>query len=406
MEDYGRQRPYGGMQVQPYNGGPCNGDFRSYSASYGTATENNMYDVKKGKSIERSKSWGITDPELQRKKRVASYKMYSVEGKVKGSFRKSFRWLKHRYTQVIRAYAVNKPWALGFLMDIFGALLMLRALSLAPEVMNVFDWIGITVAGIGTIGFSAVGVGAGGEEQKASLISVFQLLWLALVVLLNAWLHIYKRQRREQELMEYEVVEEIIYGLESGVLFGMASVVSKMGFVFVEQGFSAMFIPMCISISICCSGTGFFYQTRGLKHGRAIVVSTCAAVASIVTGVVAGMFALGEKLPSSPSGRLLLLLGWCCITGDFITTYQTSSKVIPAVKTDECRKRFQHKADNNISHAKGYKPKCGYPSSNTAPSLIIRFKRERLRLRFSDFHLLDICSCGNSYKIRELVINS
>jgi drug/metabolite transporter (DMT)-like permease len=86
-------------------------------------------------------------------------------------------------------------------MDIVGALLMLRALSLAPvsvvqpvsgcglailsvfshfylkEVMNVFDWIGITVAGIGTIG-----VGAGGEEQEASLISVFQLLWLALVV--------------------------------------------------------------------------------------------------------------------------------------------------------------------------------------------------------------------------------
>ncbi|KAJ4882987.1 hypothetical protein Rs2_33080 [Raphanus sativus] len=99
MEDYGSQRPYGGMQIQPYNG---NGDFRSYSASYGTATENNMYDVKKGKSIGRSKSLGIiTDPELQRKKRVASYKMYSVEGKVKGSFRKSFRWLKHKYTQVV-----------------------------------------------------------------------------------------------------------------------------------------------------------------------------------------------------------------------------------------------------------------------------------------------------------------
>ncbi|KAL0680890.1 hypothetical protein Bca4012_047737 [Brassica carinata] len=422
MDHYGRQPPYGdgGMQIQPYHGGPRTGDFRSYSASYATATENNIYDIKKGKSIERSKSWGITDPELLRKKRVASYKMYSVEGKVKGSFRKSFRWLKQSRRsflvgavrekdrimwesicltlaatagnnigkvlqkkgtiilpplslklKVIRAYAGNKPWALGFLMDIFGALLMLRALSLAPvsvvqpvsgcglailsvfshfylkEVMNVFDWIGITMAGIGTIG-----VGAGGEEQVASLISVFQLLWLALVVaflfvgysftcvshfqvLLNAWLHIYKRQRREQELpcfgvqMEYEVVEEIIYGLESGVLFGMASVVSKMGFVFVEQGFSAMFIPMCISISICCSGTGFFYQvyaflrplsylhlseectvTRGLKHGRAIVVSTCAAVASIVTGVVAGMFALGEKLPTSPSGRLLLLLGW------------------------------------------------------------------------------------------------
>ena len=40
-------------------------------------------------------------------------------------------------------------------------------------------------------------------------------------------------------------------------------------------------------------------QTRGSKHVRAIVVSTCAA-----------MLALGEKLPSAPTARLSLLLGW------------------------------------------------------------------------------------------------
>ncbi|XP_007012321.2 PREDICTED: probable magnesium transporter NIPA9 [Theobroma cacao] len=239
--------------------------------------------------------------------------------------------------KVIRAYAVNKSWVIGFLMDICGALLMLRALSLAPvsviqpvsgcglailsifshfylqEVMNVIDWMGITLAGIGTIG-----VGAGGEEQEASSVSMLQLPWLAffvmiLFVLLNGWLRICKRQRREQELMEYEVVEEIIYGLESGILFGMASVISKMGFVFAEQGFSRMLIPLCVSISICCSGTGFYYQTRGLKHGRAIVISTCAAVASIVTGVLAGMLALGERLPSAPVARISLLLGWLFI---------------------------------------------------------------------------------------------
>ncbi|KAH7574694.1 hypothetical protein JRO89_XS03G0331700 [Xanthoceras sorbifolium] len=164
--------------------------------------------------------------------------------------------------KVIRAYAVNRAWLIGFLMDIFGALLMLRALSQAPvsviqpvsgsglailsifshfylkEVMNAIDWMGITLAGIGTIG-----VGAGGEEQEASSISVFQLPWLAFSVchlvcrdiviliphilldppeqvLLNGWLRIFKRQRREQEMVEYEVVEEIIYGLESGILFG------------------------------------------------------------------------------------------------------------------------------------------------------------------------------------------
>jgi len=114
-------------------------------------------------------------------------------------------------------------------------------------------------------------------------------------------------------MMEYEVVEEIIYGLESGILFGMASVISKMGFVFLEQGFHRMLVPICISISVSCSGTGFYYQTRGLKHGRAIVVSTCAAVASIVTGVLAGMLALGERLPTALTARVSLLLGWLLI---------------------------------------------------------------------------------------------
>lgn len=34
--------------------------------------------------------------------------------------------------QVLRAYAFNKAWVMGFLMDLFGAFLMLLALSQAP----------------------------------------------------------------------------------------------------------------------------------------------------------------------------------------------------------------------------------------------------------------------------------
>ncbi|KAG5098727.1 hypothetical protein JHK82_048581 [Glycine max] len=239
--------------------------------------------------------------------------------------------------KVIRSYALNKTWVVGFLIDIFGALLMLRALSLAPvsviqpvsgcglailsifshfylkEVMNAVDWVGITLAGFGTIG-----VGAGGEEQEVVALSIFHIPGLAFIVfilfiLLSGWLRICKRQRREQEMMEYDVVEEVIYGFESGILFGMSSVISKMGFLFLEQGFPKLLVPMCIMISVCCSGTGIYYQTRGLKHGRAIVVSTCAAVASILTGVLAGMLALGERLPSEPKARLALLLGWLLI---------------------------------------------------------------------------------------------
>ncbi|KAK9099391.1 hypothetical protein Syun_026436 [Stephania yunnanensis] len=86
-------------------------DLRCYSASYTTSTvsqthmsnNNNNKDVKfkKSKNGSSSKSWSFNDPELQRKKRVASYKVYAVEGKMKGSFRKSFRWLKDRYSQVV-----------------------------------------------------------------------------------------------------------------------------------------------------------------------------------------------------------------------------------------------------------------------------------------------------------------
>ncbi|XP_058068961.1 probable magnesium transporter NIPA9 isoform X1 [Magnolia sinica] len=196
--------------------------------------------------------------------------------------------------KVIRAYIFNKAWIIGFLMDIFGALLMLRALSQAPpvsgcglailsvfshfylkEVMNALDWVGIVMAGVGTIG-----VGIGGEEQQASAISLFNIPWLVFIVtilfvLLNAWLRICKRQRREQELVDSEVIEEIIYGLESGILFGMASVISKMGFVFSEQGYSNIVVPVCLSISICCSGTGFVYQACPTHRTNIILFPTC-----------------------------------------------------------------------------------------------------------------------------------
>ncbi|KAI6679931.1 hypothetical protein NL676_033812 [Syzygium grande] len=291
--------------------------------------------------------------------------------------------------KVIRAYALNREWAVGFLMDILGALLMLIALSQAPvsviqpvsgcglailsvfshfylkEVMNVVDWLGITLAGIGTIG-----VGAGGEEQVASAISIFHLPWLAFIVavlfvLLNAWLRIFRRHRRQQEMMEYEVVEEIIYGLESGILFGMASVVSKMGFLFMEQGFSRMLVPVCIGISISCSGTGFFYQTRGLKHGRAIVVSTCAAVASIVSGVLAGMLALGEKLPSAPVARLLLLLGWLLIIVGVILLV-SSARLVRLLP-----RRFRQLVPGGVGRNSGLRRSGSVHAKDTSPSAVI-----------------------------------
>ncbi|CAL0327138.1 unnamed protein product [Lupinus luteus] len=86
------------MQIESYHGAPRPDDYNSYSTSH-VQTQMGK-DLKKGKSISRflTKSWSIADPEITRKKRVAGYKMYYVEGKVKDCFRKSFRWLKNKCT--------------------------------------------------------------------------------------------------------------------------------------------------------------------------------------------------------------------------------------------------------------------------------------------------------------------
>ncbi|MBA0703376.1 hypothetical protein Golax_015703 [Gossypium laxum] len=99
------------QQIESKNGINGMQDVRCYSASNGGSTmtngrtqiPNNVDKFKKSKSSNGScsKSWNLNDPELRRKKRVASYRVYSVEGKVKGSLKKSFRWLKERYVRVV-----------------------------------------------------------------------------------------------------------------------------------------------------------------------------------------------------------------------------------------------------------------------------------------------------------------
>ncbi|XP_057471960.1 uncharacterized protein LOC130760599 [Actinidia eriantha] len=45
--------------------------------------------------------WQTSDREVKRKKRVAAYKAYAVEGKVKASLRNSFRWVKNKYSAIV-----------------------------------------------------------------------------------------------------------------------------------------------------------------------------------------------------------------------------------------------------------------------------------------------------------------
>ncbi|CAN6477957.1 unnamed protein product [Victoria cruziana] len=55
---------------------------------------------KKGGSF--VKSWAFNDPEMKRRRRIASYKVYAIEGKVKASLRKGIRWIKSKCSKLIR----------------------------------------------------------------------------------------------------------------------------------------------------------------------------------------------------------------------------------------------------------------------------------------------------------------
>ncbi|CAN8280312.1 unnamed protein product [Cochlearia groenlandica] len=51
--------------------------------------------------IASSAAWRFIDPETRRKKRIATYKAYAMEGKVKSTVKKGVRWIKTRCSQII-----------------------------------------------------------------------------------------------------------------------------------------------------------------------------------------------------------------------------------------------------------------------------------------------------------------
>lgn len=49
-------------------------------------------------------SWGLSNAEMKRKKRITRYKAYTVEGKVKSSLKKGFRWIKNKCSHIVHAF--------------------------------------------------------------------------------------------------------------------------------------------------------------------------------------------------------------------------------------------------------------------------------------------------------------
>ncbi|KAJ7565379.1 hypothetical protein O6H91_02G058100 [Diphasiastrum complanatum] len=88
----------GDRRMQVYNSD-------AYPNSFGTNFSDSGPPEKSKKKGQSSRSWSLhNDPELKRKTRVASYKVFSVEGRVKSSVKRTFRWLKGKYLEVRYGY--------------------------------------------------------------------------------------------------------------------------------------------------------------------------------------------------------------------------------------------------------------------------------------------------------------
>ncbi|KAJ0025934.1 hypothetical protein Pint_07887 [Pistacia integerrima] len=64
----------------------------SFSGEFGFQDRSNSYTF--------NGPYSKADPELKRKKRIASYNVFTMEGKVKSSVRNSFKWIKNKVTDV------------------------------------------------------------------------------------------------------------------------------------------------------------------------------------------------------------------------------------------------------------------------------------------------------------------
>ncbi|TKY61735.1 ATP-dependent DNA helicase Q 1 [Spatholobus suberectus] len=90
MESYGSgQRPYGGERRMEVVSGKSHGWSGTRSPDSAQGSE---------------KPRRFSDPEAKRKKRIAKYKVYGVEGKVKATLRKGLRWIKKKCSQIAHGY--------------------------------------------------------------------------------------------------------------------------------------------------------------------------------------------------------------------------------------------------------------------------------------------------------------
>ncbi|KAH9757694.1 hypothetical protein KPL71_016467 [Citrus sinensis] len=71
----------------------------SFSGEFDFDNQSNAY-IFNGPSSKGNGFATSSDPEIKRKKRIASYNVFTVENKLKSSVRNSFKWIKGKFSDV------------------------------------------------------------------------------------------------------------------------------------------------------------------------------------------------------------------------------------------------------------------------------------------------------------------
>lgn len=104
MEGYGYgsdHRSYGGDRRLEI----VSGKGYSFSQNYGgRGSEGEVTRASHGGVGSVATPWSFGDPQTKRKKRIAKYKVYAVEGKVKDTIRNGIRWIKHTCSRIVHGY--------------------------------------------------------------------------------------------------------------------------------------------------------------------------------------------------------------------------------------------------------------------------------------------------------------
>jgi drug/metabolite transporter (DMT)-like permease len=272
--------------------------------------------------------------------------------------------------KILQQYLQSRLWLSGLGADLGGGVLQVFAFAMAPvsvvqpvsgiglvglavwshfflkEHLQSWEWAAVATAGVGTLGLGLSSTATNSNNDPSPTAGSFRMLFVLLLAGAAVASITIVRRKRVQKIPSHhrrpmDKTAAALYGLQAGGCFGLSAVTCRIGFLLSSSssisnsissqsaaaagvvaatstggGGTALWLAwilLGLLGSIFLSSTGFVLQTMGLKEGSTVVVCTCAAVSSMVTGVLVGMIGLAEPLPDGKTALLIRITSWAAV---------------------------------------------------------------------------------------------